>query len=151
MIYGSYYEPIQQARALHNLEHGAITIQYGSKVPEATVEALQGFYDENRTGTILAPYPKLGDRIVLSAWNAADPTDDGKGISRPAPPSTRRPTRRTSPPSSSRARSGSTRPRCSPAASSRGPCGRLTAAPGSGRMTGRASGRGGGTGQTRPP
>lgn len=81
MIYGSYSEPIQQARALHNLEHGAVTIQYGSKVPSATVEALQGFYDTNRTGTILAPYPRLGEKIALSAWNANDPTDDGKGVS----------------------------------------------------------------------
>jgi hypothetical protein len=80
LVYGSYTEPIQQARALHNLEHGAITVQYGSKVSKATVDELQGFYDGNSTGTILAPYPKLGDQIKLSAWNAENPSDPGKGV-----------------------------------------------------------------------
>lgn len=80
LIYGSYSEPIQQARALHNLEHGAITIQYGSKVPKPTVEELQGFYDQNTNGTILAPYPTLGKKIALAAWNAANPSDPGTGV-----------------------------------------------------------------------
>jgi len=80
LIYGSYTEPIQQARALHNLEHGAITIQYGKGVSEETVAELQAFYDDNRNGTILAPKPDLGDTIALAAWNAPNTVDDGNGI-----------------------------------------------------------------------
>jgi hypothetical protein len=80
LLYGSYNEPIQQARALHNLEHGAITVQYGDEVPESTVEQLRAFYDENRNGTIMAPLPTLGDRIALAAWNAPNTVDVGQGV-----------------------------------------------------------------------
>jgi Protein of unknown function (DUF3105) len=80
LIYGSYKEPIQQARALHNLEHGAVTIQYGAKVPTATVAELESFYNAHTDGTILAPFPKLGDKIALAAWNADNPSDPGRGI-----------------------------------------------------------------------
>jgi hypothetical protein len=70
LIYGAYTEPIEIGRALHNLEHGAVYIVYGDDVPVATVQQLQAFYDEHQTGTILAPYPKLGSRIALGAWYA---------------------------------------------------------------------------------
>jgi hypothetical protein len=70
LIYGAYTEPIDIARALHNLEHGAIYILYGDDVPEATVAQLKAFYDEHENGTILAPYAKLGDKIALGAWLA---------------------------------------------------------------------------------
>lgn len=80
LVYGSYTEPIQQARALHNLEHGAIAMQYGSKVPRATVAELQGFYDGHADGTILAPYPRLGGKIVLAAWNATGLSGPGRGL-----------------------------------------------------------------------
>ena len=68
LIYGSYTDPPQLGRIVHNLEHGAIFILYGDEVPEATVAELQAFYDEHKNGTILAPYPKLGDQIALGAW-----------------------------------------------------------------------------------
>jgi len=66
--YGSYTEPIDIARALHNLEHGAVYILYGNDVPNATVAQLQEFYADHATGTILAPYARLGDQIALGAW-----------------------------------------------------------------------------------
>ena len=67
-IWGAFPEPVNQAQLVHNLEHGGIFIQYGDKVPEATVAELRAFYDEHQTGTVLAPYPSLGDRIALGAW-----------------------------------------------------------------------------------
>ena len=70
LIYGVYDEPVEVGRALHNLEHGAIFIYYGKDVPDSTVAQLETFYDAHKNGTILAPYPKLGDRIALGAWVA---------------------------------------------------------------------------------
>ena len=68
IIYGSYSQPLQIGRLVHNLEHGAAFILYGDEVPEATVERLRSFYNDNERGTILAPYPSLGDQIALGAW-----------------------------------------------------------------------------------
>ena len=50
VIWGAYDEPVQVARIIHNLEH------------------LRAFYDDHKNGTVLAPYPKLGDKIALGAW-----------------------------------------------------------------------------------
>jgi hypothetical protein len=71
LIYGSYTEPIEMGRALHNLEHGAVNVFYGDQVPQSTVAQLQSFYSSHQNGTNLAPYPKLGDKIALAAWYAA--------------------------------------------------------------------------------
>lgn len=84
IIYGSYDEPIEVGRVLHNLEHGAVYILYGDDVPEATVAQLQTFYDSRKNGTILAPYPKLGNQIALGAWLAEGlpeaSSDRGSGV-----------------------------------------------------------------------
>jgi Protein of unknown function (DUF3105) len=66
--YNLYTEPIEIGRALHNLEHGGVYVLYGDKVPDATVSQLQEFYADHETGTILAPYARLGNRIALGAW-----------------------------------------------------------------------------------
>jgi Protein of unknown function (DUF3105) len=67
-IFGVYDDPLEQARVVHNLEHGGVFIQYGSDVPAPTVAQLREFYDSNQTGTIMAPLPSLGDEIALGAW-----------------------------------------------------------------------------------
>ncbi len=69
-IFGAYDEPLEQARVVHNLEHGGVFIQYGEDVPESTVAELRGFYDDHQTGTIMAPLPRLADEIALGAWVA---------------------------------------------------------------------------------
>jgi len=71
IIWGAYTEPVQLARVVHNLEHGGIYILYGNKVSEATIAQLQTFYDNHTTGTVMAPYPKLKDKIALGAWVAS--------------------------------------------------------------------------------
>jgi len=79
-FYGAYDEPLNQAQVVHNLEHGAVYIYYGSDVSETTVAELRAFYDDHRNGTLLAPYPKLGEKIALGAWNASSgdyENDDG--------------------------------------------------------------------------
>jgi hypothetical protein len=84
VIYGVYTEPPQIGRLVHNLEHGAAYVLYGEGVPAATVEQLRTFYGEHTRGTILAPYPRLGNKIALGAW--VDPgldeakSDRGSGV-----------------------------------------------------------------------
>jgi hypothetical protein len=70
VIWAAYTEPVQPARIVHNLEHGGVFIFYGDEVTEPTVAQLRAFYDDHKQGTVLAPYPKLGDKIALGAWVA---------------------------------------------------------------------------------
>ena len=67
-IWGEYDEPIQLARAVHNLEHGGIAVYYGDEVADAEVDALRRFYRDDPTAMLLAPLPRLGDEIALTAW-----------------------------------------------------------------------------------
>ena len=67
-MFGSYTEPLQPARLVHNLEHGGVFIQYGKDVPEATVRSSQAFYADHDRGTLLSPLPRLGKQIALGAW-----------------------------------------------------------------------------------
>jgi len=68
VVWGAYDEPLQLARVVHNLEHGGIYIFYGDEVSDSVVDQLRGFYDDHKNGTLLAPYPKLGDKVALGAW-----------------------------------------------------------------------------------
>jgi hypothetical protein len=76
-IFGEYEEPLQLARALHNLEHGGVAVNYGDDVPETEVEALRRFYRSDPTGMLLAPLPRLGDKITLTAWTAPVEGEEG--------------------------------------------------------------------------
>ncbi len=68
-LWNFYDSPIDsQLRGVHNLEHGGIVIQWGSGVPASTVERLRGFWRESPNGMLMAPLPRLGDRIAMSAW-----------------------------------------------------------------------------------
>jgi hypothetical protein len=66
--WGIYDEPIKQTILVHNLEHGGIIVQYGD-VGEETVKDIQAFYQDDPYGVVVAPYPKLGKKIALTAWN----------------------------------------------------------------------------------
>lgn len=68
VVWGAYSEPIQLARLVHNTEHGGVYILYGDEVPDDVTEELRSFYDRHKNGTVLAPLPKLGDKIALGAW-----------------------------------------------------------------------------------
>jgi uncharacterized protein DUF3105 len=76
-VYGEYTDPLKIAQVVHNLEHGAVFILYGPKVPAATVKQLSDFYNEDTTGMLLAPYTKLGDKIALGAWTVPDDFQTG--------------------------------------------------------------------------
>ena len=66
--WGIYDEPIKQTILVHNLEHGAVVIQYGD-VGEETVRKIQSFFQDDPRALVVAPYPKLGKKIAFTAWN----------------------------------------------------------------------------------
>ena len=76
-IFGIYEEELEIARVVHNLEHGGIFILYGDEVPDATVDELRAFYDDHKTGTIMAPLDRLGDKFALGAWVVDGDLDNG--------------------------------------------------------------------------
>lgn len=78
-VYNIYDQPVPEIRLVHNLEHGAIVVQYGAKVPQATVQKLAAWYAESPLGMVVAPLPPLSEiaakapsnaesRIFLTAW-----------------------------------------------------------------------------------
>ncbi len=76
-IFGIYEDELEIARVVHNLEHGGIFILYGEDVPDATVDELRAFYDDHKTGTIMAPLDRLGDEFALGAWVVDGDIDTG--------------------------------------------------------------------------
>ena len=75
--WGVYTEPIPAVIRVHNLEHGGIYILYGKDVPDSTVEELRSFYDSHKTGTIMAPLDRLGNKFALGAWVVDGETHNG--------------------------------------------------------------------------
>ena len=63
-----YDEPVPQWILLHALEHGNVLVQYGDKVSAADRAALRAAVLKHRDRTLMAPYPKLGKRVVYTAW-----------------------------------------------------------------------------------
>ena len=82
-VWGFYEEEVPLVKSVHNLEHGGVVIHYGSQVPQAEVEELRSFYDDDPNGLLVAPLASNGDKITLSAWTAPDAetgtTDRGRG------------------------------------------------------------------------
>ena len=76
-VFGFYDEQVALVQSTHNLEHGAVVIHYGRDVPEAEIEELRAFYDEDPNGLIVALLPQLGKKIALTAWTAPEPTPGG--------------------------------------------------------------------------
>ena len=76
-IFGIYNEELEMARVVHNLEHGGIYILYGKDVPDSTVDELRSFYESHKTGTIMAPLDRLGDKFALGAWVVDGETKNG--------------------------------------------------------------------------
>ena len=71
-LWGAYEEPVSQLRLVHNLEHGGVIIQYGSRAPEGTADALLSFWRDDPNGVMVSPLPSLGDKIALAAWTVDD-------------------------------------------------------------------------------
>ena len=81
VIWGEYDQPVRLAQSVHNLEHGGIVMFYGSGVSQDEITKLRSFYREDATAMLLAPLPRLGNKIALSAWYSEDPASgDSQGI-----------------------------------------------------------------------
>ena len=70
--YDFYSEPVEQYRLVHNLEHGSIIVQYGSDVPQSTVEQIREWYLKDPNGIVVAPLPALKGKVVFEAWTSPD-------------------------------------------------------------------------------
>ena len=78
-VYSIYEEPVPEIRLVHNLEHGAVVVQYGSEVSPQTVQQIADWYAQSPEGIIVAPLPasvpeaaappaNAQSRIFLTAW-----------------------------------------------------------------------------------
>jgi hypothetical protein len=67
-VWGSYDTPVSEYQAIHNLEHGGVIIQYGSGVSKDTIAKLGVFYQSDPVALLVAPLPKLGNKVALTAW-----------------------------------------------------------------------------------
>jgi hypothetical protein len=67
-VWGSYDSPVSEYQAIHNLEHGGIVIQYGSGVSKATIAKIGSFYQSDPVALLVAPLPKLGNKVAMTAW-----------------------------------------------------------------------------------
>jgi hypothetical protein len=67
-IWDQYDRPLSQVQVVHNLEHGGIVIQYGSRVPQSQLARITTFYRSDPNALLVAPLPALGNKIALTAW-----------------------------------------------------------------------------------
>jgi hypothetical protein len=74
VILDAYTDVVPQRQLTHNLEHGAIVVQYGERVSQETMNRIIEWYRQDPAGIVVAPLPdvpkaqKLGDKITLAAW-----------------------------------------------------------------------------------
>lgn len=67
-VWGSYDTPVSEYQAIHNLEHGGVVIQYGSGVSKDTISKIGTFYESDPVAMLVAPLPKLGNKVAMTAW-----------------------------------------------------------------------------------
>lgn len=67
-IWGVYRSPVPERGLVHNLEHGGIVVQYGSRVPRSTIAQILEWYARSPDAMVVAPLPALGHKIALTAW-----------------------------------------------------------------------------------
>src|SRR5438093_2793155 len=65
--WGVHTRPIPPPLQVHNLEDGGVLVQYNCECPEL-VEKLRAIVRRYDRHVILAPYPPMKSRIVLTAW-----------------------------------------------------------------------------------
>ena len=79
IVWNLYDQPVDETGLVHNLEHGGVVVQYGADVPDATVQEIARWYQEQSTqnGLVVAPiWPTIqasppadaGKKIYLTAW-----------------------------------------------------------------------------------
>ncbi|WP_311380473.1 DUF3105 domain-containing protein [Arthrobacter sp. ISL-72] len=75
---GVYDRPVQETRAVHSLEHGAVWISYQPGLPADDIATLARLAS-NQSHVLISPFPGQGSRIEATAWgkqlNVTDPSD----------------------------------------------------------------------------
>jgi Protein of unknown function (DUF3105) len=78
-ILGFYTEAVPLVQSTHNLEHGAVIVHYGKDVPQAEIDELRAWYDDDPAGLLVARLPDLNNQISLTAWTTPDSAPGGEG------------------------------------------------------------------------
>jgi uncharacterized protein DUF3105 len=73
-VWGFYRQPVNVRQVVHNEEHGAVVLWWGPKVPKATVDKLESFYQEKPEGMFGTPIAGLGNKVAVTAWTG-DPAN----------------------------------------------------------------------------
>ena len=64
---GFYEEPVQNEKAVHTMEHGAVWITYEPDLPQDQKDELRQIV-ESQDCLLASPYPDLRTPVVASAW-----------------------------------------------------------------------------------
>lgn len=67
-VWGFYRQPVNPRQVVHNEEHGAVVLWWGTDVPGSTVDHLESFYQQKPEGMFGTPIAGLGKKIALTAW-----------------------------------------------------------------------------------
>lgn len=75
--WGVHDEPIPNELQVHNLEDGGVIVHYDCPegCPDLVVQLAQ-IVERYHEGVILEPYPGMGTRIALTAWQRIDQFDE---------------------------------------------------------------------------
>lgn len=63
---GFYSSPIENERAVHSMDHGAVWITYQPNLPQDQIEALRSLAREDYV--LVSPYPGLRAPVIATAW-----------------------------------------------------------------------------------
>ena len=63
---GFYSSPIENERAVHSMDHGAVWITYQPDLPRDQIETLRGLAREDYV--LVSPYPDLRAPVIATAW-----------------------------------------------------------------------------------
>ena len=63
---GFYSSPIENERAVHSMDHGAVWITYQPDLPQDQIEALRNLAREDYV--LVSPYPGLRAPVIATAW-----------------------------------------------------------------------------------
>jgi hypothetical protein len=72
-VWNFYYQAVNPRMIVHNEEHGGMIMWWGPKVSGADIDKMYAFYQDDPEGMVGTPYPKLGNKIALTAWTG-DPS-----------------------------------------------------------------------------
>ncbi|CAN5297831.1 hypothetical protein BH24ACT19_BH24ACT19_22260 [soil metagenome] len=63
---GFYSSPIENERAVHSMDHGAVWITYQPDLPQEQIETLRDLAREDYV--LVSPYPDLRAPVIATAW-----------------------------------------------------------------------------------